>query len=88
MDKCPNCNKSWVGDPIPADIVQHYSGTNWELQIGIDGGLLGIYDGLVAVLCPFCGSEFAVSDDPRHKALFQKYLSRSNNESRSTGFHK
>ena len=54
MDNCPKCNTNWVGDEIPEDIVSSCAGTHWKREIGIDGGFLGIYDGIVAVQCPDC----------------------------------
>lgn len=73
MDNCPKCNTSFIGDPIPEDIVENYVGTHWRREIGIDGGYMGIYDGLVAIRCPDCGEEFPVTDHPVHKELFKKY---------------
>lgn len=66
VDNCPNCGVSWIGDPIPEDIVDKYAGTHWRREIGIDGGYMGIYDGLVAVQCPDCKEYFprnSIGDD-------------------------
>ena len=52
MDNCPKCNSSWIGDKIPDDLAEHYTATHWRREIGIDGGLMGIYDGIVALRCP------------------------------------
>jgi hypothetical protein len=73
MNNCPKCNASWIGDKIPDDIAEHYSGTHWRREIGIDGGYVGIYDGLVAIRCPDCGEEFPVSDHVVHLELYNKY---------------
>ncbi len=30
MTNCPNCKSSWIGEPIPQDIIQHYGdSTHW-----------------------------------------------------------
>lgn len=72
-DNCPKCNANLNGDPIPEDIVESYSGTHWRREIGIDGGMMGIYDGLVALECPDCKHHFPVSSHPVHIDLFKKY---------------
>lgn len=51
---CPECGADWDGDSIPKKDQQYYRGTKWGRQIGIDGALLGIYDGIVAYKCPDC----------------------------------
>lgn len=56
MNNCPVCKSSWVGDKIPENIAHNYAGTHWGREIGIDGGALGIYDGIVAYWCPDCGN--------------------------------
>lgn len=73
MDNCPNCGVSWIGDPIPDDIAEHYSGTHWRREIGISGLFLGIYDGTVAIRCPDCKEEFPRSDEPWALEMFEKY---------------
>lgn len=73
MDKCPGCNSSWVGDEIPKDIQQYYSGTHWKREIGIDGGYIGVYDGTVALRCPDCNEEFPVNSTKWRHELFEKY---------------
>jgi hypothetical protein len=74
MNNCPKCNTSWIGDKIPDDIAGHYSDTHWRREIGIDGGVMGIYDGLVAIRCCDCGEEFPVSNHPVHLEMFDKYM--------------
>ena len=74
MKSCPACKSSWVGEKIPDDIAHLYSATHWGREIGIDGGYMGIYDGIVAVRCPDCGGEFPVSDGGWAKEMFEKYL--------------
>lgn len=53
MNNCPHCNTSLIGDPIPKDIVEHYSGTHWRREIGIE--YPGKYDGIWEWKCPDCG---------------------------------
>jgi len=73
MDNCPKCNASWIGGKIPDDIAHHYDGTHWRREIGIDGGYMGIYDGIVAYRCPDCGEEFPRSNAPWALEIFEKY---------------
>ena len=73
-DNCPNCNADWNGEPIPEDIREHYSPPYyWRREIGIDGGMLGIYDGIVAYQCPDCKHEFPRSNHPLFLELFERY---------------
>jgi len=80
-DTCPHCKVSWQGDPIPADIVHHYAGTHYDREIGIDGGLLGLYDGTVAWLCPDCKKTSPRSEEPWGRELYEKYLDAVEKES-------
>ena len=73
MNNCPKCNASWIGGKIPDDIAHHYDGTHWRREIGIDGGYMGIYDGIVAYRCPDCGEEFPRSSTPWALEMFEKY---------------
>lgn len=73
MDNCPKCAASWIDGKIPDDIVESYSGTHWRREIGIDGGYIGIYDGIVAIKCPDCAEVMPASDHPVHLELFKKY---------------
>lgn len=73
MDNCPGCNISFIGDPIPERIRHEYAGTHWRKEIGIDGGMMGIYDGIVAYQCPKCSHEFPVNDSKWAKEMFDKY---------------
>ena len=73
IDNCPKCGVSFIGDPIPEDIVEFYAGTHWRREIGIDGGYMGIYDGIVAFKCPDCGHEFPRSRDSWGLSIFKKY---------------
>lgn len=72
-DNCPNCGVSFQGDPIPEDIAHHYSGTHWRRDIGIDGGWLGMYDGIVAIMCPDCKHEFPRGNAPLWQDMFKRY---------------
>lgn len=79
MDNCPNCGASWIGGEIPEDIREHYSPPYiWRRDIGIDGGYLGIYDGIVAIKCPDCKSEFPRSDAKWAIEMFTKYMEKVN----------
>jgi len=80
MDNCPKCNVSFIGDPIPDNIKKHYSGTHWRRDIGIDGGYIGIYDGIVAFKCPDCNHEFPRDNSGWAKSLFEKYQKVCNGE--------
>lgn len=70
---CPHCGVSWIGGLIPEDIRHHYSTDRWERQIGIDGGYMAVYDGIVAHRCPDCGEESPVNDSAWARDLFEKY---------------
>ena len=74
-DNCPKCKVSFIGDPIPEDQLKYFSVTHWSRQIGIDGGMAGIYDGIVAWKCPDCGHTFHRDDSKWALALFEKYKS-------------
>ena len=73
MDNCPNCKISFIGGEIPDDIKHHYTGTHWRKEIGIDGGFLGIYDGIVAIRCPECEHEFPRNNSSWALDLFNQY---------------
>lgn len=73
IDNCPDCGVSFIGDPIPEDMVKHYAGTHWRNEIAIDGGYMGIYDGIVAHKCHECGHEFPRNRSKWAISLFKKY---------------
>jgi hypothetical protein len=74
MDNCPKCNSNWIGGEIPENIKHHYgSTTHWKREIGIDGGFLGIYDGIVAIRCPDCKEDFPRNNSPWGLEMFKKY---------------
>lgn len=52
MDNCAKCGVSFIGEPIPEDIVDQYAGTHWRREIGIE--ILGEYDGVLHWKCPDC----------------------------------
>jgi predicted RNA-binding Zn-ribbon protein involved in translation (DUF1610 family) len=60
---CPKCRADLTGDPIPADIREHYDGTYWERQIGLSDG-----DSVYAYQCPDCGYEWLLSEAHRDRA--------------------
>ena len=74
MNNCPKCNANWIGGLIPDDIKEHYVGTHWKREIGIDGGVLGIYDGVVAIMCPDCKEVMPRNDSAWAKEMFDKYV--------------
>lgn len=77
-DNCPNCNISFIGEKIPENIAEYYARTHWRKEIGIDGGYIGIYDGIVAYMCPECKWEFPVSNSKWAIEMFEKYQKISN----------
>lgn len=75
MKNCPNCNSSWIGDPIPQDIIEHYGdSTHWQRELHIDGGFLGIYDGTVVIKCPDCKVVMPRNNSNWAKEMFDKYI--------------
>lgn len=52
VDNCPHCNADLNGDPIPKEYAEHYSGTHWRREIGIE--YMGKYDGVWEWKCPDC----------------------------------
>lgn len=76
LDNCPKCNASFIGGPIPPEFIHHYSPPHfYRREIGIDGGFIGVYDGIVAYRCPDCGHEFPRPDISESLSLefFNKY---------------
>lgn len=73
LDNCPKCGASFIGDPIPEDIIESYSGTHWRREIAIDGGMMGIYDGVVAYRCVDCGYYFPRNTSKWAIELFNKF---------------
>lgn len=73
MKQCPSCKSSWVGDKIPEESRHLYASDYFGREIGIDGGFMGIYDGIVAIACPDCGEQFPKNDSEWAKELFNKF---------------
>ena len=73
MDNCPKCKSNWLGESIPQNIAHHYYGTHFKREIGIDGGYIGVYDGIVALKCPDCSEEFPRDNSKWALNLFDKY---------------
>lgn len=73
MNNCPKCNVSLQGDPIPKDLQDLYLASHYGRQIGIDGGYMGIYDGIVAIRCPDCDHEWPRDNSGWAKEMFEKY---------------
>ena len=75
FDNCPKCESSFIGEPIPAKDVDFFGGkTHFRREIGIDGGMMGIYDGIVAYKCPDCGYLFPIDSSSGGKVLFNSYI--------------
>lgn len=75
MNNCPKCNSNWIGGEIPEDIREHYSPPyHWKREIGIDGIYVGIYDGVVAIMCPDCKEVMPRNNQPWGLEMFDKYL--------------
>ena len=59
-DICPINGCDLQGDPIPQEYIDagYYAEgvTHYSRMIGIDGGRVGIYDGVIAWGCPDCGA--------------------------------
>jgi len=55
-ENCPHCKVSLLADPIPKESLQHYSGTYFKREIGIE--IRGFYDGVAYYECPDCGGEW------------------------------
>lgn len=53
---CPHCNISLLGEPIPKEYGEAYSGTHWKREIGIE--YPEKYDGIWHFKCPDCGGTF------------------------------
>ena len=79
---CPHCGANWDGADIPKESQQYYGGsTKFGRQIGIDGGYMGIYDGVVAWECPDCNKFSPRGDSEWAMELFERFSNyRENNE--------
>jgi len=71
---CPKCGADWDGQEIPEDSREFYSGTKFGRQIGVDGGELGIYDGIVAWKCPDCSDYVPRGSDGWAMEMFEKFM--------------
>lgn len=78
MNNCPKCSSNWIGGEIPKEIAEHYVGTHWKREIGIDGGSLGIYDGVVAYQCPDCKEYVPRGKGPLAQDMFNKFMEKTN----------
>jgi len=63
---CPHCGANWDDEQI-GDVV-------YGRQIGIDGGRVGLYDGIVAWMCPDCEKYSPVNESPFSLEIFYKFL--------------
>lgn len=56
-ENCPLCDASFIGQPIPEDIRQHYGGaTHFYRYHGIE--IPEVYDGSLFYRCPDCHRAF------------------------------
>jgi len=46
----------------------------WKREIGIDGGYMGIYDGVVALKCPDCEQYVPRNDSKWAMDMFNKFM--------------
>ena len=74
LDNCPRCTASFIGKKIPKKLQKDYGTTHWRNEIGIDGGYIGIYDGVVAYRCHKCDYTFPRSNHPVDVELYTKYM--------------
>ena len=74
MDNCPKCGVSWIGEEIPEKNRHLFEATHWKREIGIDGGYIGIYDGIVALFCPDCKEFIPRNDSPWALEMFNKFM--------------
>lgn len=73
-DSCENCGESFLGKEMSKEDKEIYGTSHYRLEIGIDGGYMGIYDGLVAKMCPKCSRTFPVSNHKVHLEMYKKYI--------------
>jgi len=78
LDNCPKCGVSLIGDPIPEDIVEHYAGTHWRREIGIE--VRGVYDGVLFWRCPDCEHEWDRFTGKLGKDMKRRYEERLNKD--------
>ena len=71
-ENCPHCKVSLLGDPIPKKYLEHYSGTHFKREIGIE--VRGFYDGVAYYECPDCKGKWG--------AWLKEFEDWSNNEQR------
>lgn len=75
---CPHCNTNLLDKPIPQEYIDKgYYGskdiTFFKREIGIDGGYIGIYDGIVAFMCPDCKETWPVDSSKWAMDVYSKY---------------
>lgn len=56
LENCPHCKVSLIGELIPDDIKEHYAGTYWRREIGIE--ISELYDGVWYYECPDCKGQW------------------------------
>jgi hypothetical protein len=73
VEHCPHCDANLQGKEIPKESQHMYGATHFSRMIGIDGGRMGIYDGVVAWLCPDCDETYPRGDSTWAKEMYDKY---------------
>ena len=70
-DTCPINHCDLRGEPIKQEYIDAgYYGegvTHYSRMVGVDGGYLGIYDGVIAWHCPDCGAYWPRFTDPHDR---------------------
>lgn len=73
--ECPACKSSWLGKEIPIKDRKSFGGkTHFLRYIGIDGGRMGIYDGMVAIQCPDCQECFPRAKSAWAVEMYNKFM--------------
>lgn len=54
--KCPHCSVSLLGEAIPEDMKEYYSGNYFKREIGVE--ISQFYDGIYFYVCPDCKGEW------------------------------
>jgi len=81
MDNCPKCKASWLAEKMtPQQQEESGDATHFRRVIGLDGGRMGIYDGIVAWMCPDCKVTFPRNDSEWAKEMFEEFTKQWNED--------
>ncbi len=72
MDNCPKCNSSWIGTQVQENDMCY--GNYYKREICIDGSHLGVYNEIVAYLCPDCNTYAPVASTKWAMEIFNKFI--------------